>query len=170
MEQCDHENAGYFGRRIDLLLEVQHTTMELASNEWKSNNTSDQLLKQQSKNIRPNCAILNDLYLTTDGKISSLMAMDFIGTSGYLYSLHLTKNVYVASTVCPMILPTDFSHLSLLKDTIKFLFVWKDFLADVIKGTKISMKKEEMNSRARLNSTPTCLLPSPPLVFYTPKH
>jgi hypothetical protein len=53
--------------------------MELASNEWKSNNTSDQLLKQQSKNIRSNCAILNDLYPTTDGKISSLMAINFIG-------------------------------------------------------------------------------------------
>lgn len=68
MEQNNHDELNTFGRKIDVLLDVKHTNIALNSNEW-----------QQSKNIRTNGAILNNLYIITQGDLQSIMAMDVIG-------------------------------------------------------------------------------------------
>jgi hypothetical protein len=82
---CDATTS--FGRKIDLLLKIDHpTTIELSSNEWKKKKAMHMALKQQSKNLRTNCTILNKLRVISDSKISKLMAMDFVGKDTQHYT------------------------------------------------------------------------------------
>jgi hypothetical protein len=75
-------SSSIYGRKIDMLLvtEVQEMQrVELCSNEWKRKGVTESIvLKQQSKNLRVNAAILLQLYHSND-KIKQLMAMDCIG-------------------------------------------------------------------------------------------
>ncbi|KAG1452697.1 hypothetical protein G6F46_009351 [Rhizopus delemar] len=71
MRQNDYDTSNLFGRKIDLL-KIKDTTAELTSNEWKSNRTKHLQLKQQSKNLRSNCAILNKLYIESGTIINKL--------------------------------------------------------------------------------------------------
>jgi hypothetical protein len=79
MGQNDYDTPNLFGRKTDLLLKIKDTTVELASNEWKSNRTKHLQLKQQSKNLRSNCVILNKLYIESGTIINTIMASDVVG-------------------------------------------------------------------------------------------
>lgn len=79
MGQNDYDTSNFFGRKVDLLLKIRETTVELASNEWKSDRTKYLQLKQQSKNLRSNCAILNKLYIESGTLINMIMAADVVG-------------------------------------------------------------------------------------------
>ncbi|KAG0171663.1 hypothetical protein DFQ30_000622 [Apophysomyces sp. BC1015] len=68
MEQNGYDATNQSGRKIDLLLKLKDTSIELASNEWKSNKAKSLELKQQSRNLRSNCAILNKLYMKVEQK------------------------------------------------------------------------------------------------------
>lgn len=72
MRQNDYDTSNLFGRKIDLLLKIKDTTAELTLNEWKSNRTKHLQLKQQGKNLRSNCAILNKLYIESGTIINKL--------------------------------------------------------------------------------------------------
>ncbi|KAG1631470.1 hypothetical protein G6F44_011017 [Rhizopus delemar] len=48
-------------------------------------------MKQQSKNLRTNLSILNQLNRKYSIKAKNVVAMDFIGSAGYMYSLEEEK-------------------------------------------------------------------------------
>ena len=79
MQRNDYDTTNASGRKIDLLLKLDEENVELCSNEWKSENTKYLKIRQQSKNIRTNCAILNSLHIMSKGSIKELMALDMIG-------------------------------------------------------------------------------------------
>ncbi|KAI7874331.1 uncharacterized protein EV154DRAFT_84149 [Mucor mucedo] len=77
-----------YSRKIDLLLQYdERKAIDLCSNEWKKVKvTSDLKLKQQSKNMRINACILNNLQGTYGGS-HSVLALYVIGLNGYMYKL-----------------------------------------------------------------------------------
>ena len=81
MEQNNYDELNSFGRKIDVLLDVKHTNIALNSNEWKSKKAGNLKLKQQSKNIRTHCAILNTLYIVTQGDLMGKL-VDALSESG----------------------------------------------------------------------------------------
>ncbi|KAF7726722.1 hypothetical protein EC973_008496 [Apophysomyces ossiformis] len=168
MEQSDYDAMASHGKRIDLLLKIKDTKVELACNEWKTYSTSHLLLPQQSKNLRSNCAVLSKLHISSHGKINKVMAADVVGTTGYIYLLELRKDIYVATVIETMFLPADLSHLALFKKTIHALFIWKDFLAELVDSMKVALVQEDLDNMVRTPTSEPC--DPPPKLFFTPKH
>ena len=74
-------NTSMTGRRIDLIIEAKQ--LELSTNEWRREVGFSSALKQQSKNIRMNKAILKhwlELPIPADKTSQlSVLAMDWVG-------------------------------------------------------------------------------------------
>ncbi|KAI8332421.1 hypothetical protein BC941DRAFT_436630, partial [Chlamydoabsidia padenii] len=118
------------GRKIDLLIRYGRDTkdLELSSNEFKKPSvTTSNAITQQCKNLRVNSAILNHLY-GLNKNIDSLLAMDWIGSSGYLYCLIAHHGVYVAKLVDILTIPTSVNGLLEFKNTLRLLFAYKVLL------------------------------------------
>ncbi|ORX54570.1 hypothetical protein DM01DRAFT_1407399 [Hesseltinella vesiculosa] len=107
-DDCD-EAMSCYGRKIDLILSADDTHLEICSNEWKTC-TSPMIRKQQSKNLRVNAQIMNNSIT----KVEQLFAMDFAGSTGYLFSLKKSqKEFFVASPVSRLVIPKDVKSLPL---------------------------------------------------------
>ncbi|CAO3588497.1 unnamed protein product [Absidia cylindrospora] len=78
-----------YGRRIDLIIQSQE--LELSTNEWKKEASVGISMKQQAKNTRMNKALLSKWlsYPVAEEMIPRLstLAMDWIGSSGYMFSV-----------------------------------------------------------------------------------
>ncbi|KAL1930858.1 hypothetical protein VTP01DRAFT_9995 [Rhizomucor pusillus] len=167
-----YDATSSFGRRIDLMLKLKDSTIELSSNEWKSKRTRHMLKKQQSKNIRSNCAILNKLFITSKMSINQTKAVDVVGSTGYLYLLQLKDDLYVSSVLARIFLPMEIDHLRQFKSTIKALFMWKDFFEEMIHKLKVAMLPQHLD--ADLGDIVRCPSPNPRispllLLFFTPQ-
>ncbi|KAG2224795.1 hypothetical protein INT45_005319 [Circinella minor] len=175
MEQNSYDDTNSFGRKIDVLINVKDTSTALNSNEWKAVKTNHFKLKQQSKNIRSNCAILNNLYILTSGQVSSIMALDMIGKIGYLYLLCFKKNVYTATLVDAILLPTNMTELKAFKNSLNTLIKWRNFMREQIKTIKTSTTVKDLSSAAHdiygeeqgYNEEDNTVLPT---IFFTPKN
>ena len=153
---------------IDVLMNIQDSIIALNSNKWKAKKTQNMKLKQQSRNIRSNCAILDNLYIINKERTDSIMAMDVIGKQeldffykkkrrernfmndwvqeliiffslgeiGYLYLLKLKKNVYVATMVGSVFLPSSINELAAFKNTLETLVIWRNFMENQIQTIK----------------------------------
>lgn len=68
-------------RKIDMILKYDdNKNVELCSNEWKRMKVSSDLkIKQQSKNLRVNAAIINNLQAEHGPSFNTILAMDVIG-------------------------------------------------------------------------------------------
>lgn len=69
-------------RKIDAIVvtNIKKERIELSTNEWKKSCASaDTVMKQQSKNLRTNLSILNQLNRRYNIKTKNVLAMDFIG-------------------------------------------------------------------------------------------
>lgn len=69
-------------RKIDAIVvtNLKKERVELSTNEWKKNCVSSTtVMKQQSKNLRTNLSILNQLNRKYSIKTKNVVAMDFIG-------------------------------------------------------------------------------------------
>ncbi|KAG1142698.1 hypothetical protein G6F37_007407 [Rhizopus arrhizus] len=117
------------GRKIDLLVRYDRDTkdLELSSNEFKKPSiTASNAITQQCKNLRVNGAILNHLH-GLNKKIDSLLAMDWIGSTGYIYCLVAHYGVYVAKFIDILTIPISVNGLLEFKNTLRLLFAYKDF-------------------------------------------
>ncbi|RCH80029.1 hypothetical protein CU098_003805, partial [Rhizopus stolonifer] len=157
-QQSMHNVTSCFSRKIDLLLRIKGLKVGLASNEWKSTQTKHMYIQQQSKNLRSNCSILNELFIRSNGKVNKLVAINFIGATGYMYCLTLKDNVYIANTISTLLLPTDITHLESFKKTVRVLFKWKDFLGETIYTLKKCMVDQQLSGVVR-SSTPDSDIP-----------
>ncbi|CAO3601465.1 unnamed protein product [Absidia cylindrospora] len=144
-----NETTSTYGRKIDLLLDVK---LELCSNEWKVEN-SCQVLKPQSKNLRVNAQILNHILLPLHQNLNQLIAMDFIGTTGYMYLLtKTTDDFFIAKHVSRLVIPKQVENLDVFKKT---LFFFKDFLQRSAKVVKKQAYQQHLE-----NSLPSLDIPS----------
>ncbi|RCH90142.1 hypothetical protein CU097_010710 [Rhizopus azygosporus] len=122
------QNTPAYGKKIDLILRYDgNIKIELSSNEWKRSKAQEDLkLKQQSKSLRTNAAVLNHLNCHYSTDIRELLAMDFIDNVGSLYMLKLTEDgVYAASLLSKPIIPKDPSNIEMFKQTLDYLLKMK---------------------------------------------
>ncbi|KAI7889513.1 uncharacterized protein EV154DRAFT_276963 [Mucor mucedo] len=118
-----------YSRKIDLILKYNdRKTVELCSNEWKRSKVNAELkIKQQSKNLRVNALILDSLQAQYGPSFDTIMAIDMIGTNGYLYQLKKHDDYFVATPHSTIVVPLKFNDLNCLKTLITSLFRFKEF-------------------------------------------
>ncbi|KAI9274719.1 hypothetical protein BDA99DRAFT_414537, partial [Phascolomyces articulosus] len=117
-----------YGRKIDLI--VAGKKIQLATNEWKKSNCTDRVaLKQQSKNVRMNKAVLKGLEQINvpkdDQKYIFSLAMDWRGNAGYLFYVSRLDDAYLAKHVDTLSIPSTLNELTTFYDTLNTLYVWK---------------------------------------------
>lgn len=117
-----------FGRRIDVLIhqtQYEHE-IEFYGIEFKTQAGSDTLLRhQQSKNIRINATMLNDVIGITKDKCVSNAYMDWQETSGYMVQLYKQKNYFVTHHIFSMHIPSSLLELDYFRTTLKYLYKWR---------------------------------------------
>jgi hypothetical protein len=118
-----HHKTNVYGRKIDLLLSF--ADVELCANEWKAASSESTLIRQQSKNIRVNKCLLDDMkkVLTNsdvDAEDSYLLCMDWNEFNGYMYIIKNIGDITVNISTYSLVLlgvdaqkPTLFSWLLL---------------------------------------------------------
>lgn len=74
-----YQTPTLFGRRIDLVPTFKRRKFGLACNAWKSLKTKHMYMRQQSKNLRSNCLILNTLFVRLGGKVNQVVAVNSLG-------------------------------------------------------------------------------------------
>ncbi|KAG1496714.1 hypothetical protein G6F54_006276 [Rhizopus delemar] len=161
------------GRKIDLLVRYGRDTkdLELSSNEFKKPSiTASNAITQQCKNLRVNGAILNHLH-GLNKKIDSLLAMDWIGSTGYIYCLVAHHGIYVAKFIDILTIPTSVNGLLEFKNTLRLLFAYKDFTLRIGIIAEHSLKERRKVDRFREVIDVAVATPSPTLhheLFFTP--
>ncbi|CAO3620953.1 unnamed protein product [Mucor hiemalis] len=93
-----------YGRRIDLL--ISGDSNEVASIEFKKKAVSNTVsLYQQSKNIRINGCILNQIHLMTDSTDDTVLYYDCIGRDSYLCQLFEFQVTYICQKLYDISIP-----------------------------------------------------------------
>ncbi|ORZ02533.1 hypothetical protein BCR43DRAFT_481690 [Syncephalastrum racemosum] len=126
-----------YGRKIDLILRTVENT-EICANEFMKETTDDALiLMQQSKNLCTNAGLLRHVLYPLDHQLDKTVAIDFIGTTGYIYVLRLVNDdFFIAKPVSPLIYPKEPQNFHLFQDTLKGLFFFKYTLQTTAKSAK----------------------------------
>ncbi|ORZ04486.1 hypothetical protein BCR42DRAFT_497012 [Absidia repens] len=138
------------GARLDLLLACDDDiTLEICSNEWKVEN-SPQILKQQSKNLRVNAQILNHVLSPLHDHLNQIIAMDFIGTTGYMYALtKTTDDFFIATPFSRLAIPKKIENLHVFKKTLESPFFYKAFLLRTAKVVKKQAYQKHLECQRR---------------------
>ncbi|CAO3651397.1 unnamed protein product [Cunninghamella echinulata] len=100
------------GRRIDIIfyIEIENNEYELLTAELKPINLPEATtIIQQNKNIRLNKSILTRLIIFTDSTDITVIGFDFVGLSGYSYSLKIIEDAVavIKTTDGDVFLPRD---------------------------------------------------------------
>ncbi|KAF7729669.1 hypothetical protein EC973_004042 [Apophysomyces ossiformis] len=112
------------GRKIDVLMKYNG----LEKNDPITG--SALVLDQQCKNLRTNAAILNQMR-ALDPNSSSLdhvVAMDIIGSVGYMYLLVEFEDLYFAKKLGVLALPTSSGEFKGFQSTLNLLFCYQHFI------------------------------------------
>ncbi|ORZ02528.1 hypothetical protein BCR43DRAFT_12559 [Syncephalastrum racemosum] len=173
-----------YGRKIDLILRTAEDT-EICANEFKKADTDDaMMLTQQSKNLRTNAGVVRHVLYPLDHKLDKTVAIDFIGTTGYLYLLRLVNDdFFIAKPVSQLLYPREHHHMQLFLDTIRSFFLLRGFLLSSDKLIRKGLYQQGIkNALPTLNTpapvttssppapTATESLSFPPLIFSSPSH
>ncbi|CAO3667493.1 unnamed protein product [Rhizopus stolonifer] len=143
-----------FGRRSDTLV-VGSQNDELSNIEFKKAAAQDNLVNhQQSKNIRINSCILNQVNLMTDSTDNTILYYDFIGRRGYLAQLFQYEDVYICQKLQSITIPACMLELELFRSSLKFMFVWKYHMINLDNNiTLANLNKEQQFLLADISST-----------------
>ncbi|RCI00267.1 hypothetical protein CU097_014187 [Rhizopus azygosporus] len=120
----DHSTSD-FGCRIDVLV---HNSCYGIRNEYyciefkRQDATMGLLTRQQSKFIRINGAILNDLIAKANADDIYLIYMELWGVDGYITGLKHFENVNLVDQISPIYLPVYLIELEDFRVTIKYLY------------------------------------------------
>ncbi|KAI9258403.1 hypothetical protein EDC94DRAFT_495349, partial [Helicostylum pulchrum] len=99
-----------FGRRIDILVSNTRYNVltEYCAIEFKKQSATSRLLKhQQSKNIRINGSILNDLLSKSKEGDLYLAYMDWWGIDGYMAGISRYQNINIVDQINTMHIPVN---------------------------------------------------------------
>ncbi|CAO3674767.1 unnamed protein product [Rhizopus stolonifer] len=169
-----------FGRRIDVLISLQTQykhEIEFCGIEFKTQAANDSLLQyQQSKNIRINATMLDDIIGITKDKCISNIYMDWWGTSGYIIQLFKQKDYFVAQYISSIHIPSSLLELDDFRTTFKYLFKWRCHLMKSSKKIRLALFQNKRKYETITISSPISPIVSPPRspsllpidVFFTP--
>ncbi|GAA5817580.1 hypothetical protein MFLAVUS_011128 [Mucor flavus] len=130
----EHTFSMSSAKKIDAIVttNIQKNRVELSTKEWKKSSVSSVVaVKQQSKNLRSNLSILNQLKSKYEIQTKNILAMDFVGYTGYMYNLVEKEGVYVPNLVTELILPTQKSEIKHVFRTINALFILKNHFVNL---------------------------------------
>ncbi|KAI8983788.1 hypothetical protein BDB01DRAFT_850445 [Pilobolus umbonatus] len=175
----DHSTSD-FGRRIDVLVHESCYGIrnEYCCIEFKRQDAKTRLLThQQSKSIRINGAILNDLIAKTNADDIYLIYMDFWGNDGYIAGMKLFENVHLVDQISSIHLPGNLIELEDFRSTIKYLYRWRQHILQHSRNLALGIFKEKRKYETvdiSRPSTPICLSPErvparkPLNMYYSP--
>ncbi|KAG0163098.1 hypothetical protein DFQ30_000739 [Apophysomyces sp. BC1015] len=154
------------GRRIDLLSKTKYndTVIEVSSTEFKrltaSTTTCNQ---QQSKNIRINSAIANNIYNITKKELD-IQYMDWRGRIGYMVQLFYFQGVIVAHQFDSLYIPKMLLELDDFRSTLKCLYAWKVTKIKISNEVRLAAFEEQRRYMTADVSTLCCneIVHSPP--------
>lgn len=101
-----------FGRKIDFILK-DNGENELNTCEFKRKNVSKSVIfDQQVKNLRDNAAVFIESKRATNNSNISVVGIDYIGKTGYLYQLEACEDVLIASPISLLNTPCNLASLN----------------------------------------------------------
>ncbi|KAG1049824.1 hypothetical protein G6F43_007869 [Rhizopus delemar] len=142
-----------FGGRIDILVHnsCYGIRNENCRIEFKRQNASTELLtRQQSKSIRINGAVLDDLIAKTNADDMYLIYMDFWGVDGYIAGLKRFENINVADHISSVRLPISLVELEDFRTTVKHLYQWRQHVLNQSRKIALGVYREKHNAALRL--------------------
>lgn len=118
------------GRRLDVIVspeQDENRDIELCLLKFKkSDATYATVLQQQSKNLRTNACILNDIHLLTHNEGACIAYIDFCGRAGYIAQLFKTKEKCVALEVAEIVMIKSLLvEIDILRQTTLDFYRWK---------------------------------------------
>ncbi|CAO3703935.1 unnamed protein product [Rhizopus stolonifer] len=155
-------------RKIDAIIatEVNKERVELSTNEWKKRNVRSAIaFKQQSKNLRSNLSILNQLERKFNIQTKNILAIDFLGYEGYLYSLEKKEGVAVATLVEELVLPTKKPEIMNVLQTINALFILKNHVLKLAEEVGNQAPRSRLRGIIRRKESITTLCQTPRVMF-----
>lgn len=130
----DEDESTEFGRRIDLLVNCSRlgVTVELCSIEFKKQDASTSVVnQQQSKNARINSCILSSINTLLRSNHNQVLSFDFVGSTGYMTQMFYYEDVIFSQKIADICVPTDIFELDALRNTLKYLYLWKSYLVQL---------------------------------------
>lgn len=101
-------------------------SVKLCFDEFKKANVDDLLLiHQQSKNLRINTCIINDINLLLKNYDTVIPYFDFTGRRAYISQLFGYKDCYVVNKVAEFTIPKTLIHLNQFHFFLMALSIWK---------------------------------------------
>ncbi|KAG2217763.1 hypothetical protein INT45_000383 [Circinella minor] len=149
----NNDKVESYGRKIDLI--VAGKVLQLSTNEWKKSDCTDRVaLKQQSKNVRMNKAVITSLEQIEvpkdDQKYIFTLAMDWRGNAGYLFYVSKFDDAYVAKETHTLGIPSTLNELVTFYDKLDALYIWKHHnqrLVNIIESSLERCKGQESVER-----------------------
>ncbi|KAG2230316.1 hypothetical protein INT48_002741 [Thamnidium elegans] len=167
------------GRKIDLIAKTKYgdVIIELCSIEFKVQGANDNISKkQQSKNIRTNISILNNIN-NINKQLGNILYMDWKGREGYLVQVFQFKDIMVSYFVEDLYIPKDLMELDDFRNTLQYLCFWRDSVVKLSNETRLAAYKEKRKyivsdvsaSCRSFDSPPSSPAQRPPITpFFTP--
>lgn len=143
------------GRKVDLLAKTKYSDVAivLCSIVFKLQDASDNISKkQQSKNIRTNISVLNNINNITK-QSSNILYMDWKGREGYLVQVFQFKDIMVSHFVKDLYIPKNIMELNDYRNTLHYLCFWRDSVAKLSNETKLAVYKEKRKYCVRYQRT-----------------
>ncbi|KAI8367572.1 uncharacterized protein BYT42DRAFT_131546 [Radiomyces spectabilis] len=174
LDDCHKLNI--YGRKVDLLLSV--CDIELGANEWKTSSSEITLIRQQSKNVRVNKCILEELTknLSENGvnvDDCHLLCMDWNEFNGYMYIIKNVDDITVASLVRQLMIPTHFKEVPWFRETLACLLHYKKHYSNLASKLEDAMliqdRRLAFHNIVESLSIPSVRTPSPS-VYLSPKR
>ena len=140
------ENELEYGRRSDLIVKNKEAEeqYDLSSNEFKKTGMShDILTRQQSKNLRINACIINDINLLLGNANSRINYFDFSGRQSYISQLFSFDGCFVAYKVGSFTIPKNLMQLNQFRFSLIALYRWKKCTIDNSKKVLFEILKAE---------------------------
>lgn len=140
------EDETEYGRRIDLIVKSQEAEeqYDLCSNEFKKTNVSiDVLTHQQSKNMRINACISNDINLLFGDNSTRINYFDFSGRQAYVSQLFNYDGCSVAYKVSSFLIPKNLVGLDQFRLSLITLYNWKKTTIDNGRKVIVQLSKSE---------------------------
>lgn len=153
------------------------TSDKLCSIEFKKADTTTKVLQhQQSKNLRINGCLLNEMHLLTHNQDIGICYMDFAGRHGYIAEVFRHQDFFAAYKVAPVHVAKSMFELDEMKRCIANLLRWKvQVLHNQYQVIEATIREETKYSQVEYSrdlirlSTPEQRIPPIDIVFTPPK-
>jgi hypothetical protein len=137
-----------YGRRIDLIVKTKdgEQQYELAANEFKRSNVSNDLLRyQQSKNIHINACIKNEIDLLPNNHDTRISYFDFEGRKAYISQLFSYDDYLVTFKVGQFQIPKNLIQLDGFRSSLINLYAWKNATIQNSQNVLSALSKNDAN-------------------------